>query len=102
MVGPEDRGVVAGSGLVQRLYERVDPGRHHEQVARGLAALCVSICVLSSLRCQDRAAGPGCDPVPLRRARVRLLDDHKIAFGATKLATREIGDEVHMGHAGRS
>lgn len=101
----KDRGVVTGAGRVQRVDERQQLGRRHQQVASGLAAAGVAIRVRRPLRREERATGTGVeclladadtqragkdipsfivavmhmqrrDPFPVRFAAVAPLDDH--------------------------
>ena len=59
IVGAEDRRVVAGSGLVERVYESPDLRRHHKQVPSRDPGRCVAIRVRGPLRRQDRLVRAG-------------------------------------------
>jgi hypothetical protein len=128
IVSAEDRGVVARARLVERLNESPNLGGHHEQVASGLAAPRVAICVRGSLGRQDRAVRARLkflvantksqdaiehvpslivgvmdvqrrDPVPLRRTRIYPFHNDEIAVRATKLLASERREEGFVPHS---
>lgn len=126
-MGAKNRTVVAGSGLVESLYQSPKVRRHHQQVASRLATFCVAIrvrCALwrqystmrsdlayfvADLEPEHSFERVPClivgvmdvqrrDPFVLRFARVSPLDDHEIALRSTELLARERSEEASARH----
>src|SRR2546421_5573834 len=97
IVSAECRGGVVSARFMQSLYESVDPRRHHKQIPRVYLIANAEPqhplkhkprLIVRVMHMQRR------DPLPLRVAGIRPLDNHKVARRPTKLAARERRDKV--------